>query len=48
MYSYTTRRAPQVTFAKHPVKAISIYQQMNWQAGGQLKGAYTPVTYVPG
>ena len=47
MYSYTTRRAPQVTFAKHPVKAISIYQQMNF-AGGQLKGAYTPVTYVPG
>ena len=48
MYSSTTRLAPQVTFAKHPVKAVSIYQQMNWQAGGRLKGAYTPVTYVPG
>ena len=48
MYSNTTRLAPQVTYAKHPVKAVSIYQQMNWQAGGRLKGAYTPVTYVPG
>jgi len=50
MYSFTTRLAPQVTFAKRPVKPVSIYQQMNYVAGGakQLKGTYTPVTYVPG
>ena len=50
MYSTTTRLAPQVTYAKHPVKAENIYQQMNFvsPSASKLQGTYTQVTYVPG
>ena len=50
MYSNTTTLAPQVTYAKKPVPAVSIHKQMNFVApiakrfkGTQGKG----VTYVP-
>ena len=32
MYSYTTRAAPQVVYAKRPVKTQSVAQQFNYQA----------------
>ena len=50
MYSFTTRIAPQVTYAKRPVKPVSIYQQMKFVSPSEarLQGTYTPVTYVPG
>ena len=50
MYSYTTNLAPQVTFAKRPVKAVSVHTQFNYVAPitKKVKGSNPQiVTYVP-
>ena len=50
MYSSVTRLAPQVTYAKKPVKPVSIYNQMNYVApiSKKFSGSGQGVTYVPG
>ena len=50
MYSNTTRLAPQVTYAKRPVKAVSVYSLMNYVApiSKKFAGSGQPVSYVPG
>ena len=50
MYSNSTRLAPQVTYAKKPVKAVSIYTQMKYVSpiSKRFPGSGQPVSYVPG
>ena len=47
MYSYTTSLAPQVSYAKRPVKAVSVHTQ--FKSAKTKKEGSTPqlVTYVP-
>ena len=49
MYSYTTNLAPQVNYAKRPVKAVSVHTQFKSAKHTKKTEGSNPqiVTYVP-
>ena len=47
MYSYTTNLAPQVNYAKRPVKAVSVHTQFKSAKTKKIEGSNPQiVTYV--